>query len=96
MVASHSYSAQLIHYACQCMVLLVVLGRYMAMEQMILVVDDDEPSARLLGRYLESLGQSSQMVTSGAEALETLRDDPAADESLQRPLRPCNAGHEWL
>lgn len=50
----------------------------MAMEQMILVVDDDEPSARLLGRYLESLGQSSRMVTSGAEALETLRDEPDA------------------
>lgn len=48
------------------------------MEQMILVVDDDEPSARLLGRYLESLGQSSRMVTSGAEALETLRDEPDA------------------
>jgi CheY-like chemotaxis protein len=61
----------------------------------VLVVDDDEPTNRLMKRYLGSMGLESEYAISGEDALEMLRRDPDGDSLVLLDLAmPIMNGYE--
>jgi CheY-like chemotaxis protein len=63
--------------------------------QCVLVVDDSADTSRMLARLLESMGYRSAWLTSGAEALQYLREHPA-DLVILDVMMPGMDGMEVL